>query len=293
MARQTIDQRLSLWTWSDSWWLLKGWFLSFWGRFGAIGQIAQPAWADWLLLLLGLASAAGLVWLLTREKQHNCRFPVTVLFLTVISTGIVMWQYSQIALGTDQGRLLYPTLGPIVWLWVLGLWAWVGRGWQLAAATGLWSIAVLIGVIHPAYSPAPVIATDAPLPSIETIDFGEVQIVGAAVAYAPVLYWTAAQRPRQDWRAVLRITAADGTLVWEWQRSPGQGRYATDRWRADLIVRDSYAVRWPDWAGAGRYRVEVGVRTFDGTWAPPSKDGQPAASPEHPFVEVGWIAYRP
>lgn len=293
MARQTIDQRLNWWTWSDSWWLFKGWFLSFWGRFGAIGQIAQPAWADWLLLLLTLASAAGLARLLMRTQRHDFRFPVTVLLLTVISTGVVMWQYSQIALGTDQGRLLYPALGPIVGLWVLGLWTWVGRGWLLVAATGLWNIAILAGVIHPAYSPASVIANDAPLPAIETIDFGEIQIVGADLAHLPVLYWTAAQRPRQDWRAVLRITAGDGTLIWEWERSPGEGRFATDRWPAGVVVRDAYAVQWPDWAGPGRYRVEVGLHTFAGVWALPKSVGMSAIRPDHPFVELGWIEYSP
>jgi hypothetical protein len=31
IARQTIDLRLTPWTFADSVWLLKGWFLSFWG----------------------------------------------------------------------------------------------------------------------------------------------------------------------------------------------------------------------------------------------------------------------
>ena len=91
---------------------------------------------------------------------------------------------------------------------------------------------------------------------------------------------------------MLRVTAEDGAMIWEWQRSPGQGRFATDRWPADVIVQDKYAIQWPDWAGSGRYRVEIGVRAFDGTWALPSLAGQPAANVEHPFVEVGWVEYR-
>ncbi|MFZ1753439.1 MAG: hypothetical protein WAU10_06855, partial [Caldilineaceae bacterium] len=121
LARQTIDQRLTPWTWADSWWLVKGWFLSFWGRFGAIGQIAQPLWLDWLLLGLTVLAGLGLArrWQGTGENRQ--RFSLSVLLVSVAAVAGVMWQYSQTALGTDQGRLLYPALGPLIGLWVLGL----------------------------------------------------------------------------------------------------------------------------------------------------------------------------
>ncbi len=37
------------WTWADTMWLLQGWFLSFWGKFGAVGQFPYPAWIYALL----------------------------------------------------------------------------------------------------------------------------------------------------------------------------------------------------------------------------------------------------
>jgi hypothetical protein len=40
LVQQTIDLRMTPWTWADSAWLLRGWFLSFWGKFGAAGHIA-------------------------------------------------------------------------------------------------------------------------------------------------------------------------------------------------------------------------------------------------------------
>ncbi|RLT39824.1 MAG: hypothetical protein DWI57_09540 [Chloroflexi bacterium] len=313
LARQTIDQRLSPWTWADSWWLLKGWFLSFWGRYGAIGQIAQPLWLDWLLLALTLLSALGLARLLLRQRQGDVRFGVAILLLTIASVAAVMWRYSLVALGTDQGRLLYPALGPIVGLWVLGLTARPDRpdrcaekidlpvpfslsahlsGLALVGATALWSVAILAGLIFPAYSPARVLGFHPPATGVTPLDFGEIQLQAAELESSPLLYWTAAQPPTQDWRALLRISAEDGTLIWEWQRSPGQGRFATDRWPGGVVVRDLYAVQWPEWAGSGRYRVEVGVRSFAGAWALPSQAGQPAANPDHPFTQIGWIVYQ-
>ena len=307
LARQTIDQRLAPWTWADSWWLVKGWFLSFWGRFGAIGQIAQPGWADWLLLVLTLVSLGGLLRLLAIRK--DVRASVGILFLAIVSVAVVMWQYSLVALGTDQGRLLYPALAPLVGLWVMGLTAKSDRyadrseesvsfsrtahlpGLLLVGTTGLWSIAIWAGVIVPAYSPNPVVVSTPPVTSGAALDFGEIQLLAAELGTSPLLYWTASQPPQTDWRTVLRISAADGTLIWEWQHSPGQGRYATDRWPAGVVVRDGYAIGWPEWAGSGRYRVEVGVRAYDGAWALPSRNGRPAANPEHPFVEVGWVEF--
>jgi len=310
LARQTIDQRLSPWLWADSWWLVKGWFLSFWGRFGAIGQIAQPAWMDWLLLVMTLISAAGLLRLL-RERRADFRFGVAVLLLTVASVALVMWRYSLIALGTDQGRLFYPALGPLVGLWVLGLITRPDRcavkmnvpapfslsahlsGLVLVAATALWSILVLAGVIVPAYSPAPVLATHTPATDFLPITFGEIQLIAVESEPTTTLLWNAAENPTQDWRTVLRVTAEDGTLLWEWQRSPGQGRYATDLWSAGTTVRDSYDVQWPEWAGAGRYRVEVGMRRFDGGWALPMRGSDVLTSEDHPFAQVGWVEFRP
>jgi hypothetical protein len=111
-----------------------------------------------------------------------------------------------------------------------------------------------------------------------TINFGELTLSGWALEPNPVLYWHASQQPTQDWRTNLRITAEDGSLVWEWRRSPGYGRFSSDHWSPGTTVRDEYIVRWPDWAGPGRYRVEVTLYPFGG------EPGQ-----EQPFAVLGWL----
>jgi hypothetical protein len=301
LARQTIDQRLDPWTWADTWWLFKGWFLSFWGRFGAIGQIAQPVWLDWLLLLFSLIAIAGLVRLFVSKEASIRRFPALVLGLAVLSIMAVMWRYSLIALGTDQGRLLYPALGPLILLWVLGLWAWTPPSWRerlgtgLVVATALWCVYTWYGVIVPAYAATPVLAAEIPTGArveAPTV-FDEIELAGVELEPELILYWTTSGSPSQDWRTVLRITAEDGSLVWEWRRSPGEGRWSTDRWSPGVIVRDVYKVGWPDWAGPGRYRVEAAVQAFNGPWAVPVQAGSPIASVEHPFATLGWITRAP
>jgi hypothetical protein len=60
----------------------------------------------------------------------------------------------------------------------------------------------------------------------------------------------------------LRVTGATGNLLGDWQRSPGAGRFSTDRWPAGRIVADTYNLP-ADAVG----QVELGVRAFpDGTW---------------------------
>ncbi len=85
------------------------------------------------------------------------------------------------------------------------------------------------------------------------------------------------------------VTSEDGSLVWEWRRSPGAGRWSTDRWPANTVVRDGYKIQWPDWAGPGRYRVEVGMEPYDGELAIPQQDGQPTGGSDHPYFQLGWL----
>ncbi len=83
---------------------------------------------------------------------------------------------------------------------------------------------------------------------------------------------------------MLRVVAADGTLVWEWHRSPGAGRWSTDHWPQGTLVRDAYSIRWPEWAGQGEYLVEIGLQPYGGELIlPTNMDGG------HLFVPLGFI----
>ncbi|MFN3981410.1 MAG: ArnT family glycosyltransferase [Caldilinea sp.] len=290
LVRQTIDLRTTPWTWGDTLWLLKGWFVSFWGKFGGAGHIPMAGWIYWLLAALTALSVVGFVrsW---RRRTTDDRVVLALLTAAAVGVAIGIWQYSLTALGTDQGRLLFPALGALAILWVEGLHCWPPARWRvhfaatlLAFLTGL-SLYGLFGVIRPAMAPPPTIDPSSLPRAVEPIGFGELTLIDWSFDKAVKLYWRSEQSPTQDWRTTLRVVTEDGSLVWEWRRSPGYGRWSTDRWPAGVVVEDVYIVGWPDWAGPGRYLVEVGLQPYDGAYATPVQGGQTV---EGVFVQLGW-----
>jgi len=301
LTRHTIDLRLAPWTWADTLWLLRGWFVTFWGRFGVIGHIALPTWVYWLLALLSVLSGGGLLKLWWRPPTPQTRALLGLFLLATLSTMIVIGQYSLIALGTDQGRLLYPAVAPLLALFAGGLLAWVPahRQWlSVHLLIGLFlalAFYALWGVVRPAFAPPPPVAA-AELADLEAVDpilFGDLALRNWRLAENPTLYWQVRQPVAADLRVVLRVVAADGTLVWEWRRSPGSGRWSTDHWPPDIVMRDGYMIPWPEWAPAGRYLVEVGVQPFAQDLLLPQRNDQPATEAGQPFVFLGWIEYVP
>jgi hypothetical protein len=282
LARQTVDVRLGPWAAADTAWLLRGWFLSFWGKFGGAGHIPMPGWLYGALAAFSALAGVGLLRAVVAPRPRGERPAVGLLLLAVALTALGIWRYSLVALGTDQGRLLYPAAAALAGLLALGWLAVFPRRYELlaAGALGVFSLALglygLLGVIRPAFAPPP---SAAPLALVAGAarELAQPQTAGRAALPVtpdglallaatfdgePVLYWAAAGRPAQDWRVRLRVWAEDGALVWEWKRSPGAGRYSTDRWPAGYVMRDAYRVGWPEWAGPGQYRVEVQVYAF-------------------------------
>ncbi|MEJ5197815.1 MAG: hypothetical protein WHX53_02720, partial [Anaerolineae bacterium] len=265
----------------------------------------------WGLLLV----AAGLGWLRQIGKstdQPGAHLAPCTLHLALILLGAPLmtfaWliAYSRVALGTDQGRLLFPAIGPLALLLVGGL-----AGLRMAngesriietmgrarAADGLahrdanrspkielavWcglllivaALALIFGLLLPyAPPPAPAAAEVAAAQPVGRVFGGEIELMGyrwAAEAGRPdqqrlTLYWRAARPIAADLRTSLRLLDARGELLWEWKRSPGAGRFSTDRWPVGRPVADVYRV--PAELLARAARVEVGVRPFpEGVW---------------------------
>ncbi len=305
----TIDRRLAPLTLADLGWLARGWFLSFWGKFGGAGHLSLPwsFYATWGLLLAG--SIAG--WLSRtrisfrsraehpeRSTAVRSRRVCSGLFSGQASPSLVaetslagrlvlvgapmlvalsILSYSRIALGTDQGRLLFPALAPLGLGVAGGLAAWSPqscRRWLAAAMTGAMAavgiLALYFGILQP-FGPPPAVMPSAlaaatpagqmagPL-ELVAVHWDDPAPESASPHRAVTLYWRAPDRVAVDLRVAFRIEDSAGNLVWEWKRSPGAGRYSTDRWPAGQPVADTYRV--PLEALGRVARIEAWVYAF-------------------------------
>jgi hypothetical protein len=79
------------------------------------------------------------------------------------------------------------------------------------------------------------------------------------------LLWRSRQPIETDLRTSLRLLNDRGEVIWEWKRSPGAGRFSTDRWPTGWLVADVYAVP-ADILGRATL-AEIGIRPFpEGPW---------------------------
>jgi hypothetical protein len=290
----TIDQRTGPLTLPDLAWLFEGWFLSFWGKFGGAGHILLPAtfYVAWGAIVL----AAGGGWLV-RWRRHDPLHPSPdadgwlILAAAPLLTIVTMVAYSRIALGTDQGRLLFPALAPIGLLIAGGVAGWQPRlrgcfaGAWTAGLAALAVLALVWGLVIPFAPPPEPSASEvagATLINATWLDL-TLHAVDWPADAAPVLYWRASARISKDLRVAVRVLGADDTQMWEWRRSPGAGRYSTDRWPVHRFVADAYILP-PDTVSAAR-RIDVGVYEFGSdVWlTPEGGESRPFASFEVPL----------
>ncbi|OQA39813.1 MAG: Dolichyl-phosphate-mannose-protein mannosyltransferase [Chloroflexi bacterium ADurb.Bin325] len=286
----TIDRRT---TPLDLAWLARGWFLSFWGKFGGAGHIPLPwpLYVLWGIIVAG-AVAGGALRLGRRERgAHGDYAPKLapdsvsessgtsvanrnavrwiVLAGAPLLVALSMLSYSQVALGTDQGRLLFPALAPIGLLVAAGLAAWLPPRracWLAPALAGVMLLVALLalqfGVRQP-FAPPLAAAAEVAAAAPVQVAVGPLELVAAAWqpdSGALTLYWRAEQPVEDDLRVILRAYGADGAMLWEWKRSPGAGRYSTDRWRGGQVIRDAYRI--PAEALAALARAEATVYAF-------------------------------
>lgn len=307
LVRATVDQRTAPLGPADWVWLARGVFGYFWGRFGAIGQVRLPAWVYRAALGFTLFVLAGIVLALRRRPPADRAQVVGLLLigLAPVLSWVGLVQYSTIALGTDQARLLWPAVAAIAVGFGLGLWGWFERlpsSLRRVAAPGfiglmaLYGLAALALVLWPAFAPPPPPTFPAVAALQPQIVFGgRLALMRTELPETPLavgeplplqLTWQALKPLDEDLRVVVRLVHQDGWPAAEWDHSPAQGRYPTDRWRPGEPVSDPYRLT-PNPAAAGTFTVLVGVRPFRGDWLPVEPAGGTA-----PFAVVGRVVYR-
>jgi hypothetical protein len=289
LVRSTVDVRTTPLGWSDLWALIRGWFTTYWGRFGGAVHIFLPGPLYAVLGAITVASAFGLllgllrVW--RRGKRIDCReglataMILALLSLTLVTAAFSVVRYSLIGLGTDQARLLFPALSPIGVLFFLGLAQWLPARRLKRLAVGLtlasfaFSVLVLffLRAVYAPPLPADEVALARANRTSATVFDERLALVGHEMAEAVAapgetlrfsLYWRAEAAMEEDLRSEVWVLAPDGGLVASWKRSPLGGRFSTDRWPVGPVYADDYALPLPDWLSPGEYTLAVGVREF-------------------------------
>jgi hypothetical protein len=213
------------------------------------------------------------LWLRRRDNQQPRALTAMQLFTllgAVVMTVAAMVSYSSVAMGTDQGRLLFPSLAPIALLLVAGWGALFqdrGTPWLV---TGL---GVLMTIVAAGALWLGIGQTFAPPSPPDSQEIAQTQPVGRVYDGGPelmairwetgtrlTLYWQAQQPIGQDLRIDLRLVDGEGQTLWEWKRSPAAGRFSTDRWPVGRLVVDRYDL--PVEMVQQAARAEVGVYEF-------------------------------
>lgn len=291
-------------------------------------DFSRPGAGERLKSLLPRGARFGHAQQMASTPDQCVRFWLLLTLITVapILVFFSVVRYSAIALGTDQVRLMWPALAALaVWVGVgvLGVTDWVrgqrgeggkggkaGTGIQnravvvgVAGGMAVFALAVLLGVIHPAFAPPqPLASADSSTKALA--GFAGLELVGVDLPTQPLamgepapirLLWRATAPLPDDLRPALRLVHADGWLAVEWSHSPAGGRHSTDHWRAGEVYADDYLLT-PSPATAGTYTVAVAVRPFGGDWIEPTTQQQRLPidpdTPGTPFVVIGAIELR-
>jgi len=274
-------------TWGDWVGEFGTFYRSYWGLFGGV-NVAAPESFYFVCNLAALVGAAGVgLWLWRKRPGKQNGIWLLAAWAAVLFLLLLRWNIISEAF---QGRLIFPALGALNVLWVVGLLAWTGEGkrpalalvllgWMLGAATVLpWA------VIRPAYAyPEPLAAVPeaarfgpitfsgtARLSSPKS-EGGEIQLVGVEMqsgqSVTPtgepvevVLYWQAIQPTERDYVSTVHLLGREYTSVGQVNRYPAWGMIPTSQWLAKQLWRDVYHVFVnEDAAAPTRLRVSVGM----------------------------------
>jgi hypothetical protein len=262
-------------------WLFKGVFRSFW--LGWIG-IAFDEVVYWILGGVCLVGAAGFVlWLARRWAvlPGAGRWTLILLALHAAGTLASLIHWTATVLGTDQGRLVYPTL-PTVMLVLAAGWAWWagerGRRPVLGSlVAGMLLLAVLTPVryIGPVHAPAPR-ATEEDL--AQAVPLGVrwegIRLLGFRLQEQRVqpgeklvldLYWEAAQPVEDDLLTLIQLVDGEGRFLMYADGSPTAGRDTTDRWQPGVPLAARHLLSVPAGGAPGIYRLTISVHPFGST----------------------------
>jgi hypothetical protein len=282
-------------------------FQGYWGAFGWSLILVDPI----IYILISIFVLLGLLGLLahyvtrppTRNTQYATRITYHVSRITVAPStllvfalllnlvGLFLWLWRTSA---PYGRLLFPTLGPLAVLLVLGWRRWLRArwGWPFAAVVsvllGLYAFLVPGIYLQPAYA-HPVVQDEA-LAGATPLDVqfdGDLNLLAYRVEPAEAqtgeavtisLYWQALNALDRDLMTFVQLAPSDpkqrvaGLDVYL-----GTSRYPTSVWQERKVVRHVHNLQLPaDVPAPALYWFTIGVyEASTGERVPGKADGLP------------------
>jgi len=265
---------------------------TYWGLFGGVNVMA-PLWVYRFFDALSLVGLIGFgIWVVRSGELgrllESIRRPgspsrpslwwVPLIWAGILFVSVLRWTW---IFYSFQGRFMFPNIGGISALLMLGLHQWVPAKHHVKASGGIGLILFLIAAMLPFTSILPAYAqpddldlSDVPETArVEPVPIGRVARVvgwefqeqtvepGNADAYVNlVVYWQAAAPDEGDYVSFAHLLGRDHELAGEINRRPACGMVPTDLWQPDQVWRDPYRIPVAERAQApSRLRVEVGL----------------------------------
>lgn len=263
--------------------------VTFWAAFGW-NNVQLPSWIYLILRGFELLAVVGLGWLLMRNRRqlpHRMAWGVVIAY-TLLMLAAYVWWTSQVT--GALGRLLFPALAPLAFLFCAGLRQWspkvLAAAWAVIAASALLAPAF----IGPSYQPPAAAALTRSTAGLKpmAVTVGELaRLTAAGVAtnrVAPgesvkvTLCWQPVQATDENYVLFVQLVADGNQKIGERNSYPGLGRYPTSQWRPGQPFCDQIQVPVEQSAPANAiYSVVAGLYDLASgqNLTMTSADGQP------------------
>lgn len=273
-------------TTADIQWLIWGVYRSFWLRWIGI-ELELPFYRA--LAIPCLLALVGLLTLFWRRERLSGPAPLVLsvlgLYFIIVAGSLIPWTAT--VQGTDQARLLYPALSPIVIFMFLGWAQLVPRrwgdylAWSVAGAMLLFAVLAPVRYVMPTYARPPILTREDLVDVQQRVDInfgGKIKLVGYGLngeTWRPgdtllvTIYWEALEDLDQDYWLFMRLVHRQGwDLVFK-DGCPSAGRYTTDFWKKGDVIPSVHRLQVPDDASGARYRLTLSMRPFESEdWLP-------------------------
>ena len=241
--------------------------ISYWGLFGWFNLFTVPAFYRVMDGVLWIGTG-GVLLRLWREREGRVAVLLLAGQLALVLAGLVAYNTLTVA---GQGRLVFPAIASVSTLLALGLRQWRLPAPPLAAAMGVFALAVPFLSIRPAYAPPPSYESLPERAMPLYARFEEIELLGYQLEsrrYEPgesipiTLYWRPRAQSAQNYSIFLDLLSNQG-VVDQVISFPGYGALSTTRWREGQIYEDRYELRLPDdLQDHSRLRVHIGWWKF-------------------------------